>query len=42
MEHIRKCLEYARRAKSEGNLGLHRFYLRKARQYVGFYRITPQ
>lgn len=38
MEHIRKCLEYARRAKREGNLSLHRFYLRKARAYVEFYR----
>jgi hypothetical protein len=42
MNHIRKCLEYARRAKSEGNVGLHRFYIRKARAYVSFYRITPQ
>lgn len=37
MEHIRKCLEYAKRAKRENNLILHQFYLRKARAYVEFY-----
>lgn len=36
--HIRKCLEYARLAKQEGNIPLHRFYLRKARAYAEFYR----
>ncbi len=35
MEHISKCLEYAKR---ENNISLHRFYLRKARAYVEFYR----
>lgn len=38
MYNISKCLEYARRAKKENNLSLHRFYLRKARAYVEFYR----
>lgn len=36
MSDARKSIEYAKRAKREGNLALHRFYLRKARATIHF------
>lgn len=34
---ISKGIEYAKRAKREGDIALHRFYLRKTRAFVDFY-----
>ena len=43
MNDARKCIEYAMRAKLEGNIELHRFYLRKARATICFnaWRMKP-
>jgi hypothetical protein len=38
MTTVSRCIAYAKRAKSEGDIALHRFYLRKARTTINFNR----
>jgi hypothetical protein len=38
MTAVSRCIEYAKRAKREGCMPLHRFYLRKARATINFNR----